>query len=172
MTEALWAADRRGTAGYEGVQLQWSLIARDAERELIPAARAFGLGVLVWSPLGRGFLSGKYKPDMSPPEGSRLAEWKDTWKMVNTEQNWRVLEAVKKVADRHDTSLSAVSLAWLLQKPEVSSVIIGARTVGQLQDNLAALRVKLTPIDIADLEAVSQPSWGYPYSFIGSREPW
>jgi aryl-alcohol dehydrogenase-like predicted oxidoreductase len=172
LTESLWAADRRGLARYEGVQLQWSLVARDAEREVIPAARTFGLGILVWSPLGRGFLTGKYRKGQPPPAGTRLSEWKDSWAMTATEQNWRTLEVVETVARRHDTTPASVALAWLLAKPEVSSVIVGARNVPQLQDNLRAVQVKLTEADVKELTDVSAPNWGYPYNFIGAREPW
>jgi aryl-alcohol dehydrogenase-like predicted oxidoreductase len=172
LTESLWASDRQGLSRYEGIQLQWSLAARDAERELVPAARAFGLGILVWSPLARGFLSGKYRKGQPPPAGTRLEAWKDSWAMTATDQNWRTLEAVEVVARRHDTTPASVSLAWLLAKPEVSSVIVGARSVAQLQDNLRALSVRLTPDDLKQLDGVSQPAWGYPYSFIGGREPW
>jgi aryl-alcohol dehydrogenase-like predicted oxidoreductase len=172
LVESLWAADRRGTARYDGVQLQWSLVARDAEREVVPAARAFGLGLLVWSPLGRGFLSGKYRKGQPPPPGTRLEAWKDSWTMTATEQNWRTLDAVLAVAKRQDATPASVALAWLLHKPEVSSVIIGARTEAQLQDNLRALSVKLTDADLRELDEASRPSWGYPYNFIGAREPW
>ena len=110
LTEALWAADRRGHPRYEGIQLQWSLTARDAERELIPAARAFGLG-LVWSPLGRGFLTGKYRKGQPPPPGTRLEAWKDSWAMTATEQNWRTLDKVLEIAGHHDTKPASVALA-------------------------------------------------------------
>jgi aryl-alcohol dehydrogenase-like predicted oxidoreductase len=172
LTESLWAADKRGTVRYEGVQLQWSLVARDAEREVVPAARTFGLGVLVWSPLGRGFLSGKYQRGATPPKGSRLEAWKDSWAATATEQNWKTLEVLQGVARRRDATPAATALAWLLHKPEVSSVIIGARTVAQLQDNLRALELKLSAEDLAELGKASEPAWGYPYSFIGTREPW
>jgi aryl-alcohol dehydrogenase-like predicted oxidoreductase len=172
LTESLWAADRRGHPRYEGIQLQWSLAARDAERELIPAARAFGLGVLVWSPLGRGFLTGKYRKGQPPPPGARLERWTDSWAMTATEQNWRTLDKVLEIAGRHDTTPAAVALAWLLAKPEVSSIIVGARTVPQLQDNLRCLSLKLSPPEVKELDEVSQPAWGYPYHFIGTREPW
>jgi aryl-alcohol dehydrogenase-like predicted oxidoreductase len=172
LTESLWAADKRGTVRYDGVQLQWSLVAREAEREVVPAARAFGLGVLVWGPLGRGFLSGKYQRGAMPPKGSRLETWKDSWAAIATEQNWKTLDVLQAVARRRETTPAATALAWLLRKPEVSSVIIGSRTVAQLQDNLRALDVKLTADDLAELDKASEPAWGYPYSFIGSREPW
>jgi aryl-alcohol dehydrogenase-like predicted oxidoreductase len=172
VAEALWAADRMGTARYESMQIQWSLVARDAERELVPAARQFGMGVLVWSPLAAGFLSGKYKRDEAPPKGSRLAAWKDSWAARATQQNWTTLDAVQAVAKHHGVSPSAVSLAWLLTKPEVSSVIVGARTVSQLKENIAAAELKLSPEDLKQLDKVSTPEWGYPYSFIGMREQW
>jgi aryl-alcohol dehydrogenase-like predicted oxidoreductase len=172
MVESLWSADRRGTVRYEGVQLQWSLISRDCEREMIPATRTFGMGVLVWSPLGRGFLTGKYRKGQPPPAGARLSEWKDSWAMTATEQNWRTLDVVVGLAQKHDTTPAAVGLAWLLAKKEVSSVIVGARSVAQLEDNLRALTVQLAPEEMQQLDEVSKPGWGYPYNFIGSREPW
>jgi aryl-alcohol dehydrogenase-like predicted oxidoreductase len=172
LTESLWVSDARGLSRYEGIQLQWSLVSRDAERELVPAARAFGLGLLVWSPLGRGFLSGKYRKGQPPPPGTRLEAWKDSWAMTATDQNWRTLDAVETTARRHDTTPSAVALAWLLAKPEVSSVIVGARTTQQLKENLRAVALRLSADDLKQLDEVSQPSWGYPYGFIGAREPW
>ncbi len=172
LVESLWSADRKNTHRYESVQLQWSLVVRDAEREVVPACRAFGLGVLVWSPLARGFLSGKYRRGMSPPEGSRLEAWTDSYKAIDNERNWRILDAVVKVAERRRTTHAAVSLAWLLAQREVSSVIVGARTVEQLTDNLKALEVKLDAEDLKLLDEASKPDWGYPYSFIGTREPW
>jgi len=172
LTESLWAADKRGLSRFEGIQLQWSLVSRDAEREMVPAARAFGLGTLVWSPLGRGFLSGKYEKNAPPPAGSRLEAWKDSFAAVATEQNWKTLEAVRAVARRHETTPAAVSLAWLLGRSEISSIIVGARSLTQLQENLKALEVKLTPEDRKELDAASKPAWGYPYEFIGGREAW
>ena len=172
LVESLWAADRRGLEPYVSIQLQWSLVSRDCERELVPAVRAFGLGTLVWSPLGRGFLSGKYERGRPPPAEARLASWQDTWKALDTPQSWATLDKVREVATRRGTTPAAVALAWLLARPEVSTVVVGARTVRQLEENLAALEVKLAPEDVAELDQVSAPAWGYPYSFIGAREPW
>ncbi|HSN89899.1 MAG TPA: aldo/keto reductase [Anaeromyxobacteraceae bacterium] len=172
LVESLWAADRRGLEPYVSIQLQWSLVARECERELVPAVRAFGLGTLVWSPLGRGFLSGKYERGRPPPAEARLAAWQDTWKTLDTPQGWTTLDKVREVAGRRGTTPAAVALAWLLARPEVSTVIVGARTVRQLDENLAALEVKLAPEDVAELDQVSAPAWGYPYAFIGAREPW
>jgi len=172
LTESLWKAEARGLERFASLQLQWSLAVRDAERELVPAARAFGLGLMAWSPLARGFLSGKYRRGQPPPAGARLAEWKDTWKRMDTPQSWAVLEAVEAVASARGATPSAVALAWLLDRPGLSTVIVGARTIGQLAQNLAALQVKLTPAELATLDAASAPAWGYPYDFIGMREPW
>lgn len=174
LTESLWISDRRGLARFESVQLQWSLVVREAEREVIPACRAFGLGVLVWAGLGRGFLTGKYQKGEPPPSGSRLESWGDSWRAFDNERGWRILEEVRRIAKEHDSTPSAIANAWLLHHPEVSSVIVGARTAKQLQENLAALEVKLSEDDVKKLDQVSIPEggWGYPYSFIGAREPW
>jgi aryl-alcohol dehydrogenase-like predicted oxidoreductase len=172
LVESLWSADRRNTARFECVQLQWSLAVRDAEREVIPACRAFGLGTLVWSPLARGFLSGKYRRNEPPPAGTRLEAWKDSFRSLDNDRGWAVVEAVRAVAEKHDTTCSAVALAWLLAKPETSSIIVGARSVSQLEENLAALELALEPADLERLDSASRPEWGYPYSFIAAREPW
>ena len=124
LTESVWAAEKLRTHRYESCQLQWSLAIRDAEREMIPACRAAGLGVLVWSPLASGFLSGKYKRNEKPPAGSRLEAWKDSFKGLDNDRGWGIVDAVAKVAERRGTTSVAVSLAWLLSKSEVSSIIV------------------------------------------------
>jgi aryl-alcohol dehydrogenase-like predicted oxidoreductase len=172
LVESLWAADRRHLTPYASIQMQWSLAAREGERELVPAARHFGLGILAWSPLARGFLSGKYRRGAPPPEGSRLSVWQDTWKAFDVERCWKVLDAVEEVARRLESTPSAVSLAWLLGRPGLSSVIVGARTVAQLEENLKALSLHLPPDEVALLDRASTPDWGYPQAFIGVREPW
>ncbi len=172
LTESLWSAERRGTVGYSAVQLQWSLAVREAEREVVPACRAFGLGVLAWSPLARGFLSGKYRRGQAPPPGTRLDAWKEAYNSFNNDRMWSLLDTVLALAEAHETSPAAVSLAWLLSRPELTSVVIGARTVPQLEENLAALQVRLTPDELHRLDEASRPEWGYPYSFIAVREPW
>jgi aryl-alcohol dehydrogenase-like predicted oxidoreductase len=172
LVESLWAADRRDTIRYESLQLQWSLLVRDAERELVPAARAFGLGLLVWAPLARGFLSGKYERGAPAPVGARLESWQDTWRALDQPRSWTILDGLRAVAARRGASPAAVALAWLLGKPEVSSLLVGARTPAQLDVNLAAADLALAPEEMAELDALSDPEWGYPYTFIGRREPW
>jgi aryl-alcohol dehydrogenase-like predicted oxidoreductase len=172
LVESLWAADRRGLEPFAAIQLQWSLAFRECERELVPAARAFGLGLLVWSPLARGFLTGKYVRGQPPPKGARLEAWTDTYKAIDTPKNWATMAKVRELAEVHGTSPAAVALAWLLAKPEVTSILVGARSVAQIDENLAALQVKLTAEEVASLDAVSVPDWGYPYEFIGRREAW
>jgi aryl-alcohol dehydrogenase-like predicted oxidoreductase len=173
LVESLWASDRRNLHRYESVQLEWSLIERGAEREVIPACREFGLGVLVWSPLARGILSGKYQRNQPPPQGARLAAWQDTWgRHADDERTWRILDEVRAVARETESTAARVAIAWLLQQPECTSVILGARTVQQLEDNLAAANLRLSPDHMRRLEEISRPRWGYPYEQIGVREPW
>lgn len=172
LTESLWTADRRGTVRYESMQIQWSLLCRHAERELVPAARAFGLGILVWSPLARGFLSGKYQRNQPPPAGSRLESWNDSYKQYDNDVAWAVMDAVRAVASEANATPAAVALAYLLAQPECSSIIIGARDPSQLADNLAATQLKLGKEQLARLEKVSQIAWGYPYDFISRMERW
>ncbi|HNZ22681.1 MAG TPA: aldo/keto reductase [Polyangiaceae bacterium] len=172
LVEALSVAERRRTVRYESVQLQWSLIVRGAEREVIPACEAFGVGVMVWSPLARGFLSGKYQKGMAPPPGCRLEQWKESFQLLDQPPNWRILDKVQQLAALHETTPAAVALAWLLAKNAVSTIIVGARTVEQWKDNRRALDLVLTAEQVRALDEISAPPWGYPYDFIGSREPW
>ena len=158
--ELLWAADRLRTHRYKSIQIQWSLVQRSVEREIIPAAAAFGLGVLIWSPLARGFLSGKYQRGQTAPAGTRLDVHKDTFRGLDNENNWNLLDVVGRIAEQHETTHSAVSLAWLLTCPQTSSIIVGARTEAQLEDNLRALSVKLTSEALRALDEASRPDSG------------
>jgi aryl-alcohol dehydrogenase-like predicted oxidoreductase len=172
LVESLWTAEKLRTHRYESVQLQWSLAVRAAEREIVPACRTFGLGMLVWSPLARGFLSGKYKRNQPPPPGTRLESWQDSYKAYDNDRMWKLIDVLGKVAARRETTHASTALAWLLAKPETTSVIFGARNERQLDDNLRAASLKLTAEDIAELDAASTPNWEYPYDFIGRLQPW
>ena len=167
LVESLWAAERKGVTRYDCLQAQHSLVVRDAEREMLPACRAFGLGFIAWSPLASGLLSGKYRRDTPPPEGSRLGTWKDTMRRMDRDVRWRVVEELVACAAELGTAPATLALAWSLAKPGMTSVIIGARSVAQLADNLAADALTV-PVAILDrLDAASRPEeWGYPYDFI------
>ena len=168
LVESLWAADRAGTNGFVTLQAQYSLIERNLELEHIPALRRFGLGLLPWSPLGGGFLSGKYRRDQKPPEGSRLAKWTERFDKRATERNWNIVEALAGAATEIGATPSQVALAWLLQRPTVTSVILGVRSVAQLDDGLKAIELAL-PSELASrLDDVSSPSLITPTIFCAT----
>lgn len=166
LMEALWIADKRGLERFATLQAQYSLATRALEREHVPLCSKFGLGILPWSPLAAGLLSGKYRRGQAPPAGSRLAEWKERYKAFDTDKNWAIVDALDAVAKEIGKTSSQVALAWLLSRPVVSSVIFGARTVAQLEDNLGAGDLELTADAVARLDAASAPELGYPYDFI------
>lgn len=141
---------------------------RDIEREHVPLCRQFGLGILPWSPLAAGFLSGKYDKERRPPVGARLERWKERFAGMDTERSWRTLDAARKVAEERETTTAAVALAWLLAKPAVSSVIFGARSLEQLDDNLKAADLRLSEDEVKRLDDASAVALGYPYEFIGN----
>lgn len=151
---------------FVSLQAQYSLVSRELEREAIPACQHFGIGVLPWSPLAAGFLTGKYQRGAPPPAGARLEKWKERMAGFDKERNWRALDSVLAIAREIDTTPAAVSLAWLLKKPIVSSVIFGARSVGQLEENLKGASVALTDAHVARLDEASAFELGYPYEFI------
>ena len=166
LVESLWASDARRLERFVAFQAQYSLLVRDLEREHIPVCQRHGLGVLPWSPLAGGFLSGKYRQGQAPPAGTRLEAWKERYQSFDDPRNWRILDAVTAVAAELGASPSAVSLAWLLRRPAVASVIFGARSVEQLEDNLAAARLELPAEALRRLDEASALRLGYPYDFI------
>lgn len=168
LTHSQWIAKTEHLSRFVALQMQYSLLVRDLEREHVPVCRDFGLGILPWSPLAAGFLSGKYERNKPPPAGGRLDKWKERFADFDNDRGWRTVEAVKAVAAERGTTASAVALAWLLAKPTVTSVIFGARSVAQLDDNLAAADVKLTADDVKKLDDASAFELGYPYKFIGN----
>jgi aryl-alcohol dehydrogenase-like predicted oxidoreductase len=154
LMKSLWVSDKAGVARFDSLQPQYSLISREIERELLPMCRAEGIGVIPWSPLGGGFLTGKYRSGEKPPEDSRLAK-QDIWNRLTNERHYRTLEAVEQVAKERGRSVSQVALAWCNQQRGVSSVIYGARTEAQNDDNLGAVGFKL---DAPELEALDKAS--------------
>ena len=167
LLKALGISDRLGYTRFVSEQIFYSLQARDAENELLPAAADQGLGVLVWSPLAGGLMSGKYTRGrdgkMKTPKGTRLAgEWTEP-PIDFPDRMFATIDELKKVASAHKVSSAQVALAWLLTRPTITSLIIGARTTKQLEDNLAAAELTLTPDEIDRLEQVSRPPLLYPY---------
>lgn len=158
--KALAISDKRGWARFESIQAFYTIASRDLEREVVPLAQDQKLGLMVWSPLAGGLLSGKFKADGQGPEGARRTGF--DFPIVDKPRAFRCVEAMRPIAERHQASVAQIALAWLLHQPAVSTVIIGAKTPEQLDDNIAATRVRLTPEDLANLQEVSQLPPEYP----------
>ncbi len=163
LLKALGLSDRLGYQRFVSQQIYYSLQARDAEYELIPAGIDQGVGVLVWSPLAGGLLSGKYRRGQDAPEGTRrLAGW-DEPPVRDENQLYDTVDALVEIATAHGVSPAQVALAWLLRKPGVASLVVGARTDDQLIDNLRSADLRLADDEVARLDAVSAPPLLYPY---------
>jgi aryl-alcohol dehydrogenase-like predicted oxidoreductase len=163
MTKALGVSDRRGYQRFVSQQIYYSLQARDAEYELIPAAVDQGVGILVWSPLAGGLLSGKYRRDQRGPEGSRqLTDWNEP-PVRDPDQLYDIVDALVEIAARREVSAAQVALAWVAGRPGVTSVLVGARTDEQLADNLGAAELRLDDADRARLDDLSRPPLLYPF---------
>src|ERR1700761_7650394 len=158
--KALGISDKRGYARFETVQAYYSIGGRELEREIVPVVEDQGLGVMVWSPLAGGFLSGKFSRDGSGPAGARRISF--DFPPIDKERAYDIIDAMAPIAKAHDTSVARVALAWVLQRKGVMSVIIGAKTIEQLDDNLAATELTLTPEELAKLDEVSALSREYP----------
>jgi aryl-alcohol dehydrogenase-like predicted oxidoreductase len=148
------------------LQAQYSLIVRELEREHVPLCQAHGLGILPWSPLAGGFLTGKYRKDQPPPTGTRMEKTKEILAGFDRPRNWRTLDAVTAIARELGSTPAAVSLAWLLRRPAVTSVIFGARSVQQLDDSVQAATLQLPAELVKRLDEASAFEVGYPYDFI------
>jgi aryl-alcohol dehydrogenase-like predicted oxidoreductase len=163
MTKALGISERRGFQRFVSQQIYYSLQARDAEYELIPAAIDQGVGIMVWSPLAGGLLSGKYRRGQTPPEGSRqLTDWNEP-PVRDEEQLYDIIDALVEIADGRGVSPAQVALAWLLGRPGVSTVVVGARTEEQLADNLGAASLRLEDAERSRLDELSLPPLLYPF---------
>jgi aryl-alcohol dehydrogenase-like predicted oxidoreductase len=163
LMKALGVADRHGYQRFVTQQIYYSLQARDAEYELLPLAVDQGVGILVWSPLAGGLLSGKFRRGVEGPEGSRaLSDWGEP-PVRDPDQLYDTVEVLVEIGEAHGVSAAQVALAWLLGRPGIVSLIIGARTDEQLADNLAAAELQLSGEERARLEAVSRPPLIYPH---------
>jgi aryl-alcohol dehydrogenase-like predicted oxidoreductase len=175
LTKAVHLARALNLAGPVTLQPQYSLLAREIEWEIVPAAVDAGLGLLPWSPLGGGWLSGKYRRDQRPAGATRLGEDPDrgmeAYDRRGTDRTWHVIDAVQEIAEELGVSMAEVALAWLTARPAVSSTILGARTIGQLETNLRAARLHLTVAQTAALDAASDPRpTDYPYGELGVEQ--
>ena len=173
LMKALGISEHKGLARFESLQAYYTLAGRDLERDLVPLMKDQQLGLMVWSPLAGGFLSGKYRRDSQGPQGSRRVDF--DFPPINKERAYDVIDVMDGVAKEHGVSVARVALAWLLHQPHVTTLIIGAKTEQQLEDNLAATTLKLTPEQLAKLDAVSKLPAEYPGWMIerqgGDRVP-
>ncbi|MGH7024854.1 MAG: aldo/keto reductase [Caulobacteraceae bacterium] len=160
IAKAVTMADERRWARFETLQAYYSIAGRDLERELIPMITSERLGLMVWSPLAGGLLSGKFGPDSATPNDARRASF--DFPPVDRERAWKCVAAMREVGEARGVSVARVALAWLLAKSHVMSVIIGAKTVAQLDDNLAAVDLELTAEEVARLDEVSELPSEYP----------
>lgn len=158
---AVMLQERLGLERYATAQMYYSLVGRDLEHEFVSFAEYHHLGVLVWSPLAGGFLTGKYSRGNPPPSDSRFAE-AGQFVPFDKEKGFRILDVLRKVAGRNGVSPARTAIAWLLQRPAVSSVIIAARKLEHLEDNIAAVDLNLSKVDIQELDDSSDPGIPYP----------
>ena len=170
LMDSLWLAKSHHQARFVTLQAQYSLLVRDIEREHVPLCRTNGLGILPWSPLAGGFLTGKFEQGKTPGADTRLGMKTERFSRYDLPRNWAILDAVRAVAKELDTTPAAVSLAWLIAKPQVTSVIFGARTIEQLDANLAGAELALSQKHVEALDKASAFDLGYPYAFIAATQ--
>ena len=160
LMKALGISDHRGLARFESLQAYYSIAGRDLERELVPLMKDQQVGLMVWSPLAGGFLSGKYRRNAEGPEGARRTTF--DFPPVDRERAYNAIDVMDEVAKETGTTVARVALAWLLHQPHVTTVILGAKTQAQLEDNLAASELRLSAEQLAKLDAVSKLPPEYP----------
>lgn len=160
IADALGISERKNLARFETLQGYYSLASRDLEREMVPMMEAKKMGLLVWGPLAGGLLSGRYDRHNQKAEGSRRSE--ADFPIVDKERAWNIIDTLKPIAEAHGTNVASVSLAWLMTRPVVTSVLIGAKRLDQLEENLAAASLKLTDEEIRRLDEVSALPPEYP----------
>jgi len=174
LMRSLAVSESHGFERFVCLQPQYSLVERNIEREILPVCLEEGLGVIPWSPLGGGFLSGKYRRGEEPPRGSRISEavesMEEYWDRRATERNWAVLDVVGEISEATGKSYAQVSLNWLLRQPVVTAPIVGARTVEQLEDNLGASGWELDDDQMNRLSEAGAPEDTYPYRFTRNAQ--
>ncbi len=167
--KALGLSEAKNWARFDTLQAYYSIAGRDLEREIVGMLNDQHVGLLVWSPLAGGLLSGKYSRENQNPEDSRRSAF--DFPIVDKERAWRIIDVLRPVAEAHHTSVAAVALAWILAKPFVTSVIIGAKRVDQIQQNLSAVNLTLSDEEMKKLDKVSAlppeyPGWMVPFQNI------
>jgi aryl-alcohol dehydrogenase-like predicted oxidoreductase len=160
ITKSLWISDTKQLHRFESLQMYYSIAGRDIEREIVPLAQDQQLAILPWSPLAGGLLSGKYTRDSAKPQDARRAKF--DFPPVNLERAFACIDAMRPIADAHDATVAGMALAWLLHKPWVTSVLIGAKNPSQLSANLAATSLRLGAEELAALDEVSELPEEYP----------
>lgn len=164
--KALGISELKNLAKFDTLQAYYSIAGRDLEREIVPLLEDQKMGLLVWSPLAGGLLSGKFSRENQKPEGSRRSEF--DFPVVDKERTWKIIDAMRPIAEAHGASVATVALSYVLAKPFVTSVIIGAKRMDQLKDNLAAVDLKLGVDEMKKLDEVSAlppeyPGWMVPF---------
>ena len=158
--KAQGVADKKGYARFETLQAYYSIAGRDLERELVPMMQDQKVGLMVWSPLAGGLLSGKYGPGSNGPEGARRTQF--DFPPVDKDRAWKCVDAMRTIGKAHDVSVARVALAYILHKPFVTTVIIGAKNIEQLDDNIAATKLTLSDAEMKTLDDVSALPGEYP----------
>jgi aryl-alcohol dehydrogenase (NADP+) len=175
LTKIVQLANALGLAAPVTLQPQYSLIVREIEWEIVPAVQDAEMGMLPWSPLGGGWLSGKYQRDERPTGATRLGDdpnrGMEAWERRGTERTWNIIDAVQKVAEDRGVSMAEVALAWVTDRPAVTSTILGARTTEQLDTNLLAADLHLSDDETAALDQASDlHASDYPYGELGINQ--
>jgi aryl-alcohol dehydrogenase-like predicted oxidoreductase len=160
IAKALGISERLGIARFESLQAYYTVAGRDLERELIPMLRSEGVGLMVWSPLAGGLLSGKYGREQQAEAGSRRLAF--DFPPVDKERAWDCIDVMRPIALSHGVSVAQVALGWLLHQPQVTSVIVGAKRPDQLADNIAAASVRLSAQELAQIDQASRLAPEYP----------
>ena len=165
ISRALGISALRQISRFASVQAYYSLAGRDLEREIVPMLGAEGVGLLVWSPLAGGFLSGKYSREQSGEDGSRRAAFE--FPPVDLERGYSIVDALKEMAGRKNATVAQLALAWLLHQPRVTSVLLGTKKLSQLEDNLGAVDIVFTEDELKTLDGISQLPAEYPGWMLG-----
>ncbi|NPA53552.1 MAG: aldo/keto reductase [Aquificae bacterium] len=158
--------EAKNWAKFISAQMYYSLLGRDIEFEVVPACEDLGLGILPWSPLAGGFLSGKYSREAPYPQDSRYARMERPFLRFDFEKGYFVLDELKKLAEKYNATIAQVALNWLKAKPFVSSIIIGVRNLKQLEDNLGCIDWDLSKEDVEYLDEITAPEKPYPQWFL------